>query len=37
MVSTKTEIEKAATNGPIKDLMMRISSFFITLCRINGR
>ena len=37
MVSTKTEIEKAATNGPIKDLMMRISSFFITLCRINDR
>lgn len=34
MVSTKTEMEKAAMKGPIKDLMMRISSFFITLCRI---
>lgn len=30
MVSTKTEIEKAAIKGPIKDLMTRISNFFIT-------
>jgi hypothetical protein len=30
MVKTKIEIRNAATNGPIKDLIISMSSFFIT-------
>jgi hypothetical protein len=32
MVNTNMEILKAAIKGPTKALMIRMSSFFITLC-----
>jgi hypothetical protein len=35
MVNTNKEMAKAAIKGPIKDLMMSISSFFITSLLLN--